>query len=220
MSTILKTENIFKTYHTSSGDVPVLKGINLDLEENKFYAIIGKSGSGKSTLMHILSGLDKASSGKVFLNDKDISTFNDNQMSEFRRRYIGFVYQQFNLIDEYNVEDNIMMPLKLDNKHVDKEFLNEIVEMLGIETKLKKYPYELSGGEKQRVAIARAIIAKPKIIFADEPTGNLDSVTGEKTVSLLIDCAKKYGSTLIVVTHDLDIAKLADQIINIEDGII
>lgn len=218
MEIILTAENLTKTYKAASGEVHALNGVSLELERGLFYSIIGRSGSGKSTLLHILSGLDRPTGGTVSVNGTDISTYSDEKMAIFRRRHMGFVFQQFNLLDEYSVETNITMPLKLDGRKPDRQFLREISELLGLSDKLKKYPSELSGGEQQRVAIARSVMAKPHLIFADEPTGNLDKKTGEDTLELLCDCARRFGQTLIVVTHDLDIAKKADHVIHIEDG--
>lgn len=184
-----------------------LNGVDLSIEKGLFYAIIGRSGSGKSTLLHVLSGLDRPTSGKVLIGGVDMFSFSDEKMAIFRRRSMGFVFQQFNLLDEYSVLNNICMPLRLDGRKPDETFLAEVTKMLGIEEKLKKYPYELSGGEQQRVAIARSILAKPHIIFADEPTGNLDKKAGEDTLNLLSSCAARFGQTLIIVTHDLEIAK-------------
>ena len=195
-----------------------MNGVDLSIEKGLFYAIIGRSGSGKSTLLHVLSGLDRPTSGKVLIDGVDMFSFSDEKMAIFRRRSMGFVFQQFNLLDEYSVLNNICMPLRLDGRKPDETFLAEVTKMLGIEEKLKKYPYELSGGEQQRVAIARSILAKPHIIFADEPTGNLDKKAGEDTLNLLSSCAARFGQTLIIVTHDLEIAKKADRIIKIEDG--
>ena len=195
-----------------------MNGVDLSIEKGLFYAIIGRSGSGKSTLLHVLSGLDRPTSGKVLIDGVDMFSFSDEKMAIFRRRSMGFVFQQFNLLDEYSVLNNICMPLRLDGRKPDETFLAEVIKMLGIEEKLKKYPYELSGGEQQRVAIARSILAKPHIIFADEPTGNLDKKAGEDTLNLLSSCAARFGQTLIIVTHDLEIAKKADRIIKIEDG--
>ena len=218
MSMILQAEKLYKEYKTSSGAVNALNGVDLSIEKGLFYAIIGRSGSGKSTLLHVMSGLDRPTSGKV-LNDRvDKISYSDEKMAIFRRRSMGFVFQQFNLLDEYSVLNNICMPLRLDGRKPDETFLAEVTKMLGIEEKLKKYPYELSGGEQQRVAIARSILAKPHIIFADEPTGNLDKKAGEDTLNLLSSCAARFGQTLIIVTHDLEIAKKADRIIKIEDG--
>lgn len=218
MSIILQAEKLYKEYKTSSGAVSALNGVDLSIEKGLFYAIIGRSGSGKSTLLHVLSGLDRPTSGKVLIDGVDMFSFSDEKMAIFRRRSMGFVFQQFNLLDEYSVLNNICMPLRLDGRKPDETFLTEVTKMLGIEEKLKKYPYELSGGEQQRVAIARSILAKPHIIFADEPTGNLDKKAGEDTLNLLSSCAARFGQTLIIVTHDLEIAKKADRIIKIEDG--
>lgn len=218
MSIILQAEKLYKEYKTSSGAVNALNGVDLSIEKGLFYAIIGRSGSGKSTLLHVLSGLDRPTSGKVLIDGVDMFSFSDEKMAIFRRRSMGFVFQQFNLLDEYSVLNNICMPLRLDGRKPDETFLAEVTKMLGIEEKLKKYPYELSGGEQQRVAIARSILAKPHIIFADEPTGNLDKKAGEDTLNLLSRCAARFGQTLIIVTHDLEIAKKADRIIKIEDG--
>ena len=218
MSIILQAEKLYKEYKTSSGAVNALNGVDLSIEKGLFYAIIGRSGSGKSTLLHVLSGLDRPTSGKVLIDGVDMFSFSDEKMAIFRRRSMGFVFQQFNLLDECSVLNNICMPLRLDGRKPDETFLAEVTKMLGIEEKLKKYPYELSGGEQQRVAIARSILAKPHIIFADEPTGNLDKKAGEDTLNLLSSCAARFGQTLIIVTHDLEIAKKADRIIKIEDG--
>lgn len=218
MSIILRAEKLYKEYKTSSGAVNALNGVDLSIEKGLFYAIIGRSGSGKSTLLHVLSGLDRPTSGKVLIDGVDMFSFSDEKMAIFRRRSMGFVFQQFNLLDEYSVLNNICMPLRLDGRKPDETFLAEVTKMLGIEEKLRKYPYELSGGEQQRVAIARSILAKPHIIFADEPTGNLDKKAGEDTLNLLSSCAARFGQTLIIVTHDLEIAKKADRIIKIEDG--
>ena len=218
MSIILQTEKLYKEYKTSSGAVNALNGVDLSIEKGLFYAIIGRSGSGKSTLLHVLSGLDRPTSGKVLIDGVDMFSFSDEKMAIFRRRSMGFVFQQFNLLDEYSVLNNICMPLRLDGRKPDETFLAEVTKMLGIEEKLKKYPYELSGGEQQRVAIARSILAKPHIIFAAEQTGNLDKKAGEDTLNLLSSCAARFGQTLIIVTHDLEIAKKADRIIKIEDG--
>ena len=218
MEIILSAENIYKIYNSASGPVHALNGVNVSFEKGLFYAIIGRSGSGKSTLLHILSGLDRPNSGRILVNGKDLCTYTDEQMSIFRRRHMGFVFQQYNLLEEYNVLTNICMPLKLDGQKPDSQFLDEITELLGLTDKLKKYPAELSGGEQQRVAIARSILAKPQLIFADEPTGNLDKKTGEDTLNLLKSCTRRFGQTLIMVTHDLEIARQADRLIHIEDG--
>ena len=220
MSIVLSARQIHKVYSTASGDVPALNGITCDFEEGKFYAIIGRSGSGKSTLLHILGGLDHPTSGEVLVDGKDICAMNDEQMAIFRRRHMGFVFQQFNLLEEYNVKNNILMPLKLDGRKADPAFYEEVIATLGLKEKVRKFPSELSGGEQQRVAIARSILAKPRLIIADEPTGNLDKKTGEEVLELLTTCAAKFGQTLIVVTHDPEIARKADVVICIEDGLI
>lgn len=220
MSIVLSARQIHKVYSTASGDVPALNGITCDFEEGMFYAIIGRSGSGKSTLLHILGGLDRPTSGEVLVDGKDICAMNDEQMAIFRRRHMGFVFQQFNLLEEYNVKNNILMPLKLDGRKADPAFYEEVIATLGLKEKVRKFPSELSGGEQQRVAIARSILAKPRLIIADEPTGNLDKKTGEEVLELLTTCAAKFGQTLIVVTHDPEIARKADVVICIEDGLI
>ena len=218
MSIVLSARQIHKVYSTASGDVPALNGITCDFEEGKFYAIIGRSGSGKSTLLHILGGLDRPTSGEVLVDGKDICAMNDEQMAIFRRRHMGFVFQQFNLLEEYNVKNNILMPLKLDGRKADPAFYEEVIATMGLKEKVRKFPSELSGGEQQRVAIARSVLAKPRLIIADEPTGNLDKKTGEEVLELLTTCAAKFGQTLIVVTHDPEIARKADVVVCIEDG--
>lgn len=218
MDTVLSAENIYKTYNSSSGKVNALNGVTVSFEQGEFYAIIGRSGSGKSTLLHILGGLDRPDSGKVTVSGSDLFAYSDEKMAIFRRRHIGFVFQQYNLLEDYTVLNNICIPLKLDGKKADPDFLDEVSGMLGIKELLKKYPSELSGGEQQRVAIARSVIAKPHIVFADEPTGNLDKKTSDETMALLKESAKRFGQTLIVVTHNLEIARTADHIIQIEDG--
>lgn len=218
MSVLLSAKDLHKIYHTASGNVAALNGFSFDFEQGKFYSILGRSGSGKSTLLHILGGLDKPTSGQVLLNGENFYALSDAKMAAFRRRHMGFVFQQFNLLDEYNVKTNICMPLKLDGKKADPEFFKVVTATLGIHEKVNKYPSELSGGEQQRVAIARSLIAKPELIIADEPTGNLDKKTGEETLSLLTRCAAEFGQTLIVVTHNPEIGDMADVSIMIEDG--
>lgn len=180
MSTILSLNNIHKGYRTDSGDVPAVNGISYDFEQGEFYAIIGRSGSGKSTLLNVMGGLDCPTEGQVLLNGEDIYSLNDEKTAIFRRRHMGFVFQQYNLLEEYNIRTNICMPLKLDGKKLDPEFFQEIITMLDLQEKLKKYPSELSGDQQQRVAIARSLIAKPELIIADESTGNLDKKTAKK----------------------------------------
>ena len=215
---VLTAEHLTKTYETESGKVHALNGVSLELERGRFYAITGRSGSGKSTLLHLLSGLDQPTSGRVLVDGEDLSSYTDAQMAVFRRRNMGFVFQQFNLLDEYTVETNLCLPLKLDGRKPDPPFRQEVLQLLGLADKLDKYPSELSGGEQQRVAIARSVLAEPQLIFADEPTGNLDKKTGEDTLELLRGCARQFYQTLVVVTHDLEIAECADEVIQLEDG--
>lgn len=218
MSTVLSANEITKTYKTSSGEVHALNSVSVAFEQGEFCAVIGRSGSGKSTLLHILGGLDRPTSGQVFVNGEDLFALNDEQMAVFRRRHMGFVFQQFNLLEEYNIRNNICMPLKLDHRKPDPAFFDEVIATLGLGEKLRKFPSELSGGEQQRVAIARSVLAKPELIIADEPTGNLDKKTGEETLRLLTGCAARFGQTLIVVTHNPEIAEKADRVITLEDG--
>ncbi len=218
MTVILKAENIEKTYGKGSLQVKALKPSNLEIEKGFFYAIIGKSGSGKSTLLHILGGLDKPTGGKVYLEGKSVFDLKDKELAVLRRRRIGFVFQSFNLLQEHRVIENILMPIHLDDKEPDMDHFHEVVKTLGIEEKLDYYPDELSGGERQRVAIARALISKPAIVLADEPTGNLDERTGQEVIELMKESAKKFNQTIVLVTHDLEIAREADRIITITDG--
>lgn len=218
METMLETIDLCKYYGENERRVNAIDNTSIKIYEGEFVAIVGKSGSGKSTLLHMLGGLDKPTSGKVYINGKDIFDLSDDKLAIFRRRKIGFIFQAFNLISSLNVWENIVLPMGLDNMKVDKEFTMDIVKTLGIETKLNNYPSNLSGGQQQRVAIARAIAAKPNIILADEPTGNLDSKTSDEVIALLKMSAKKYGQTLVMITHNEEIAQLADRIIVIEDG--
>lgn len=218
MEIILKAVNIEKTYGKGELEVEALKPSNLEIEEGVFHAIIGKSGSGKSTLLHILGGLDKPTGGKLYLEERSVFDLKDNELALLRRRRIGFVFQSFNLLQEHTVLENILMPIHLDNKKVDNEHLNEVIGALGIEDKLNFYPDELSGGERQRVAIARALVSKPAIVLADEPTGNLDENTGVEVIRLIKELAKKFNQTIVLVTHDLEIAQNADKIITLVDG--
>ena len=220
MSTILRADKIQKIYGKGDLKVHALKPSDLEMDKGVFYAIIGKSGSGKSTLLHMLGGLDKPTSGKLYIEGESVFDLKDKDLAILRRRRIGFVFQSFNLLQEHTVAENILMPVHLDGKQVDEDYFKEIMNSLGIEEKLSYYPDELSGGERQRVAIARALISKPAIILADEPTGNLDENTGKEVLKLMKDCARKFNQTMILVTHDLEIALSADVIITIADGVI
>lgn len=220
MSNILTAQNITKSYPLSSGTYPVLKGVSLSLEKGLSYSLIGRSGSGKSTLLHILSGLDTPDSGSVFLNGQNIGDYSDEKKAVFRRRHMGFIFQQFNLLDEYDVKTNICLPLLLDGIRPDSCFLQELTDTLGLTDVLHRFPKELSGGEQQRVAIARSLIAKPQIIFADEPTGNLDEQTSKETTELLFLCMRKFGQTLFLATYDLNLARKTDHIFHLENGCI
>lgn len=217
---ILKTIDLIKTYGSKETEVKALKSTNLEIEEGEFIAIVGPSGSGKSTLLHLLAGLDKPSSGKVLINDVNIYELSETEISKFRRRNIGFIFQFFNLIPILSVEENIKLPVLMDGKSVDKEYMNELMAVLGIEDRKKHLPGELSGGQQQRTSIARALINKPAIIFADEPTGNLDSKNSGEVLQLLTSTIKKYKQTLVMITHDNSIAERADRIITIADGVI
>ena len=210
--------NIKKYYGKKDNIVKAVDGISLEVENGKFTAIIGTSGSGKSTLLHCLAGLDKPTSGEVILGNKNIYSLNDDELSRIRRQEFGFIFQSFNLIPVLNVYDNIILPIQLDGKKEDKEYIMNIIKKVGLEDQLKKFPNELSGGQKQRVAIARALSNKPAVIFADEPTGNLDSKTTEEVMSLLRSTVSELNQTLLMITHDENIAKEADRIITISDG--
>ena len=218
MDIVLKAENIEKTYGKGNLSVYALKGINLEIESGVFYSVIGKSGSGKSTLLHILGGLNQATKGSLFLEGKNVSELSDNEMALIRRRRIGFVFQAFNLLEEHTVLENILLPIELDGKKPDMEYINVVIDSLGIREKLSCYPDELSGGQCQRVAIARAMAPKPAIILADEPTGNLDDATGREVIGLLKKSAVDFHQTIVMVTHDMDIANQADCVITISDG--
>lgn len=218
MPVILKAVEIEKTYGKDELMVEALKPSNLEIEEGIFYAIIGKSGSGKSTLLHILGALDKPSGGKLYLEGSSVFDLKDSELAVLRRRRIGFVFQAFNLLQEHTVLENILMPIHLDGNDHDEDHFEKVISSLGIQDKLSYYPDELSGGERQRVAIARALVSKPAIVLADEPTGNLDEKTGQEVIELIKASAKEFGQTIILVTHDLDIAREADVVITISDG--
>jgi len=215
---ILKTENLTKIYGTDDSKVTALDNANLNVEQGEFVAIVGTSGSGKSTLLHMLGGLDRPTSGKVFVENKDIFSLKDESLTIFRRRKIGFVFQSFNLVPTLNVYENIVFPIQLDGNDVDENFVNEVICSLGLENMLNRLPNQLSGGQQQRVAIARALAAKPAIVLADEPTGNLDSKTSQDVLSLLKVTGQKFSQTIVMITHNEAIAQMADRIIRIEDG--
>ena len=214
----LRVKNIKKIYGKDENKVNALDGIDLEVEPHKFTAIIGASGSGKSTLLHCMAGLDKPSLGNVYLDDTDIYTMNDSELSKIRREEFGFVFQSFNLIPVIKVYDNIVMPVSLDGEKPDKKYIDELIDKLGLKDHVDKYPNQLSGGQQQRVAIARALANKPSIIFADEPTGNLDSKTTKEVMDILQFCVKEFNQTLVMITHNDEIAKMADTIITIADG--
>ena len=215
---ILETRDLKKQYGTGETAVHALAGVNLSVENGEFVAVVGTSGSGKSTLLHMLGGLDRATSGKVYVDGKDIFALKDEELTIFRRRKIGFVFQSFNLVPVLSVYENIVLPVELDGNRVDKKFMKEVVQMLGLEDKLNNMPNNLSGGQQQRVAIARALVSKPAIVLADEPTGNLDSRTSSDVLGLLKVTSQKFHQTIVMITHNNEIALLADRIIRIEDG--
>ncbi|MGL5507846.1 MAG: ABC transporter ATP-binding protein [Paraclostridium sp.] len=215
---ILKTNNLKKYYGKGESLVKAIDNANIDIREGEFVAIVGKSGSGKSTLLHLIGGLDNPTEGKVYINNKDIFTLKEEELAIFRRRNIGFIFQSFNLIPSLNVWENITLPIGLDGKELNKNFVNDIIKSLGLENKVDVLPNTLSGGQQQRVAIARALASRPSIILADEPTGNLDSKTSDEVMSLLKIMIKKYSQTLVMITHDESIAQMADRVIYIEDG--
>lgn len=215
---ILKIENLKKVYGSGETEVKALDDISFQVEEGEFIAIIGPSGSGKSTLLHSIAGLEKPTSGKVYFYDKDIYKMNKKELTILRRQKIGIIYQFYNLIPTLNVEENITLPIELDRKKIDTKKLDEIIKFLGLEKRKKHLPNELSGGQQQKVAIGRALMINPTIILADEPTGNLDSKSSEEIMKVLKKANKDYKQTIIMITHNLEIAKLADRIIKIEDG--
>ena len=216
---ILRTEGLYKTYNEGSeNEVHALKPLDISIEEGVFYAIIGRSGSGKSTLLQILGGLDRPSGGKLYIEDKSIFDLSNNELCRLRRQRIGFVFQAYNLLEEHTVKENILMPLHLDGRDIEPEFLKELVEALEISDKLDRYPDQLSGGEQQRVAIARALASKPAILLADEPTGNLDPKTGDQVLRHLKALAARFHQTILLVTHDMEIAGMADRVIRLHNG--
>ena len=217
-SAILKTSKLKKYYGSGSNLVKALDGIDLSVNKGEFAAIVGTSGSGKSTLLHMLGGLDNPTSGSVTVEGKELSKLNDEELTIFRRRKIGFVFQNYNLVPILNAYENIVLPVELDGNKADQIFIDKIVKMLGLSQKIYNLPNNLSGGQQQRVAIARALAAKPAIVLADEPTGNLDSRTGQEVLGLLKMTSQQFNQTIVMITHNDDIAKLADRIIRIEDG--
>ena len=218
MTTVVQTKNLTKTYAMGEMQVQALDGVDFSVSAGEFVAIIGKSGSGKSTLLHMLGGLDVPTSGSVIVDGNDLTMLDRTQLALFRRRRVGFIFQQYNLIPDLNVWDNIIFPLALDGVAIDTEFIDELLTALHIADKRDRMPSQLSGGEQQRVAIARALAMRPALILADEPTGNLDTTTSHEVMGLIRTLAAKLGQTLIVVTHDIDIAQLADRIVEMRDG--
>ena len=215
---ILKVENLTKIYGKGTTKVVALDNVSFSVEKGEFVAIVGASGSGKSTLLHLIGGVDRPTSGKVFIDGKDIYELDDDKLAIFRRRQVGLVYQFYNLIPILNVEENITLPLDLDNRKPNKEYLNSLIKLLGLESRKNYLPNELSGGQQQRTSIGRALVTNPTIILADEPTGNLDSKSSDEIVELLRKSNKEYKQTIIMITHNMEIAKCADRIIQIEDG--
>ena len=215
---ILQTEGLKKYYGTGDTQVKALDGVDLAVEQGEFVAIVGTSGSGKSTLLHMLGGLDRPTSGKVTVDGRDIFALKDEELTIFRRRKIGFVFQSYNLVPVLSVWENMILPIQLDGRAVDEAFVREVVATLGLEKKLQNLPSQLSGGQQQRVAIARALATKPAILLADEPTGNLDSKTSQDVLGLMKVTSQKFGQTMVMITHNEEIAQLADRIVRIEDG--
>jgi len=215
---ILRVENLTKVYGSGNNKVVALDNVSFSVEKGEFVSIVGASGSGKSTLLHLLGGVDRPTSGKVLINDTDIFKMNDDELAIFRRRQVGLIYQFYNLIPILNVRENITLPLELDNKRVNDEEVDNLIKMLGLDKRSKHLPNELSGGEQQRTSIGRALISRPAIVLADEPTGNLDTKASEEIVSLLKKSNKEMKQTIIMITHNLELAKVADKIIEIADG--
>jgi len=215
---ILKVENLTKIYGKGTTEVVALNNVSFSVEKGEFVAIVGASGSGKSTLLHLIGGVDRPTSGKVYIDGKDIYSLNDDKLAIFRRRQVGLVYQFYNLIPILNVEENITLPLDLDNRKVDNKHLKHLLDLLGLENRKTHLPNQLSGGQQQRTSIGRALITNPTIVLADEPTGNLDSKSSDEIVALLKKSNREYKQTIIMITHNMEIAKCADRIIKIEDG--
>ena len=216
--TILETKSLRKIYGSGEAEVHALDGVDLTVEKGEFLAVVGTSGSGKSTLLHMLGGLDRPTSGSVIVDGKDIFSLKDEALTIFRRRKIGFVFQNYNLVPVLNVFENIVLPIQLDGSQPDRAYVDQIIETLGLENKLRNLPNNLSGGQQQRVAIARALAAKPAIILADEPTGNLDSQTSQDVMGLLKVTSQKFAQTIVMITHNEEISQMADRVIRIEDG--
>lgn len=215
---ILRVENLCKTYGKGNTLVRALNNVSFSVEKGEFVAVVGASGSGKSTLLHILGGVDKPTSGKVFVEGQDVYKLNENNLAIFRRRQVGLIYQFYNLIPILNIQENITLPILLDNKEVDKKYLDEIIDTLGLKNRINHLPNELSGGQQQRVSIGRALMNRPSLLLADEPTGNLDSKSSKEIIELLKISNKKYNQTIIMITHDHNLALNANRIITIEDG--
>lgn len=215
---ILRVENLSKIYGKGQTQVKALDNVSFKVDKGEFVAIVGARGSGKSTLVHLIGGVDRPTSGKVLIDGKDIYKYNDDELAIFRRRQVGLIYQFYNLIPILNVEENITLPLSLDNREINKQKLDELIKVLGLESRRKHLPNELSGGQQQRTSIGRAMITNPAIILADEPTGNLDSKASDEIVALLKKSNKDYKQTIVMITHNMEIAKCADRIIKIEDG--
>lgn len=215
---ILRVENLTKVYGSGTTKVIALDDVSFSVEKGEFVAIVGASGSGKSTLLHLIGGVDRPTSGKVFIDGKNIYNYDDDKLAIFRRRQVGLIYQFYNLIPILNVVENITLPLDLDNRKADSEYLNQLIKLLGLENRKDHLPNELSGGQQQRTSIGRALITNPTIILADEPTGNLDSKSSDGIIELLKKSNKEYKQTIIMITHNMEIAKCADRIIKIEDG--
>lgn len=216
--TILQTTDLKKVYGKGENEVHALDGVNLEVQKGEFVSIVGTSGSGKSTLLHMLGGLDKPTSGKVIVDGKDIFSLKDEQLTIFRRRKIGFVFQNYNLVPNLSVYENIILPVQLDGNAPDEQYVDEIIEILGLKSKLNNLPNNLSGGQQQRVAIARALATKPKVILADEPTGNLDSKTSQDVIGLLKVTSERFSQTIVMITHNEEIAQMGNRIVRIEDG--